>query len=89
MGLDPFWGDGDGPLRLTYVAGNHKGLYKHIAGVWVGFKDRDRSGDGFHSWTAESASFDYAGPVMLDGEPITLPGPRFILSTSRPIKIRR
>ena len=89
MGLDPFWGDGDGPLRLTYVDGRYKGLYKHIAGVWVGFKGRDRTGDGFHSWNADEAVFDYSGPVMLDGEPIDLPGSRFTLSTSRPIRIRR
>ena len=37
MGLDPFWGTGDGALRLTYVNGQYKGIIRHVAGVWVGF----------------------------------------------------
>ena len=89
LGLDPFWGDGDGPLRLTYVDGDYKDLYRHVAGVWAGFKDKDRSPDGFHSFAAERADFHYAGPVMMDGEPIDVPDEHFALSTSRPVRIRR
>ena len=89
MGLDPFWGDGDGDLRLTYVDGTHKGLFRHVAGVWIGFKDRDRSPDGFHSFNADQARFRYAGPVMMDGEPMALPGEAFTLSTTRTVRIRR
>ena len=89
LGLDPFWGTGRGALRLTYVDGSHKGLFRHVAGVWVGFKDRDRSPDGFHSFNAEEARFLYHGPVMLDGEPMDAGTGRFQLSTSRPVRIRR
>lgn len=89
MGLDPFWGKGDRPLRLTYIDGDYQRLFGHVASVWVGFKDRDRTPDGFHSFNADAANFSYAGPVMLDGEPIALPGPEFQLSTSRPVRILR
>lgn len=89
MGLDPFWGTGDGPLRLTYVDGEHRALYKHVAGVWAGFKAVDRRPDGFHSFNAEDADFAYHGPVMLDGEPIDVPGGRFQLSTSQTVRILR
>ena len=89
MGLDPFWGKGDRPLRLTYIDGDYQRLLAHVAGVWVGFKDKDRSPDGFHSFNADAARFTYDGPVMLDGEPIALPGTEFTLSTSRPVRILR
>jgi diacylglycerol kinase (ATP) len=89
MGLDPFWGDEDGDLRLTYVDGEFSKLYRHLAEVWVGFKGKDRRPDGFYSWNTDSVEFDYSGPVMMDGEPIELPSNRFRLSTSRTVTIRR
>ncbi|WP_298911660.1 diacylglycerol kinase family protein [uncultured Algimonas sp.] len=89
MGLDPFWGDGDEPLRLTYVDGDASRLHRHIAEVWVGFKGKDRTPDGFHSWNTDGAAFDYSGPVMMDGEPLDMPSDRFSLSVSRPVTIRR
>jgi diacylglycerol kinase family enzyme len=89
MGLDPFWGDEDGALRLTYVGGGSVKLYRHIAELWVGFKTKDRTPDGFHSWNTDQAVFDYQGPIMMDGEPLQLPHAQFRLSTSRPITIRR
>ncbi|MGB6228951.1 MAG: diacylglycerol kinase family protein [Litorimonas sp.] len=89
LGLDPFWGDGDGHIRLTYVDGDASRLHRHIAEVWVGFKDKDRTPDGFHSWNADRAEFTYSGPVMMDGEPFDLPGETFTLSASRPVTIRR
>lgn len=89
MGLDPFWGDEAGDLRLTYVEGGCSKLYRHLAEVWVGFKDKDRRPDGFYSWNTDVAEFIYSGPVMMDGEPIDLPSDRFRLSSSRPVTIRR
>lgn len=89
LGLDPFWGDGDGPVRLTYVDGNYRGLYRHVAELWVGRKGKDRRPDGLHSWNVEAAEFEYSGPVMLDGEPINGPQSKFTLSASRPVRIRR
>lgn len=89
MGLDPFWGDEDGALRLTYVGGSCSKLSRHIAEIWVGLKDKDRRPDGFHSWNTDQAAFTYSGPVMMDGEPITLPGNSFTLGASRPVTIRR
>ena len=89
MGLDPFWGDEEGDLRLTYVDGKASKLHRHIAEVWVGFKDKDRTPDGFYSWNTDAAEFDYSGPVMMDGEPLKLPSSSFRLTTSRPVTIRR
>lgn len=89
MGLDPFWGDEEGDLRLTYVDGKASKLHRHIAEVWVGFKGKDRTPDGFHSWNTNEATFDYDGPVMMDGEPLNLPTSSFRLSVSRPVTILR
>lgn len=89
MGLDPFWGEGDGPVRLTYVKGEYKKLTRNVAGLWVGRKDKDRRADGLYSWNVERAEYDYKGPVMIDGEPIAIPNGKFILGASQPIRIRR
>lgn len=89
LGLNPFWGTEDGDLHLTYVDGKAARLHRHIAEVWVGFKGKDRTPDGFHSWNTQEAEFTYSGPVMMDGEPFDLPGERFTLSASRPVTIRR
>lgn len=72
LGLDPFWGDGDGALRVTYVEGNSKHLASHVAGLWMGRKNKDRSKDGLSSYRASRLEYDYDGPVVLDGEPLTL-----------------
>lgn len=89
MGLDPFWGEEDAPVRLTYIGGEYRGLYRHVAGIWAGFKAKDRRPDGFYSWNVEQAEYSYDGPVMMDGEPLHIPAKAFTLEASRSIRIRR
>jgi len=57
--LDPFWGEGERPLRVTYVAGEYKNLVKNVAGLWLGKKKKDRSKDGMYSWTANTLKYRY------------------------------
>lgn len=83
--LDPFWGEGDRPLRVTYVAGEYQKLVRHVASLWLGKKKKDRSQDGLYSWTAETLKYRYKGPCVLDGELLELTK-TFKVSATRPIR---
>ncbi|MEP3891076.1 MAG: diacylglycerol kinase family protein [Hellea sp.] len=72
LGLDPFWGDGNRPLRVTYVAAEYQHLMRHVASLWLGNKTKNRSQDGMYSWTANSLKYRYKGPCVLDGELLDL-----------------
>ena len=76
--LDPFWGEGERPLRVTYVAGEYQKLVRHVASLWIGKKNKDRSQDGLYSWTADGLKYRYKGPCILDGDCLlyTSPSPR-------------
>ena len=84
MGLDPFWGDGDGTLRLTYVTADAQKLPRHVASLWSGRKNKDRSKDGLHSFNASKLTYNYSGPIVLDGEALIL-GEQFTVTPTNPI----
>lgn len=83
--LDPFWGEGDRPLRVTYVAGNYQKLMRHVASLWLGKKNKDRSQDGLYSWTANKLKYRYKGPCVLDGELLELTK-GFKIRATKPIR---
>lgn len=70
--LDPFWGNGSQPLRLTFVEGEPKHLARNVVGLWLGRKDKDRGSDGLHSYRAAQLDYQYGGPIVLDGEPLSI-----------------
>ena len=80
--LDPFWGAEDGPLRMTYVDGGANRLATHVLALWLGRKKTDRRADGLHSYRTDKLAYEYAGPIVLDGEQLTL-GPQFELSATK------
>jgi len=83
MGLDPFWGTGDGPLRVTWVDATYRALGRNILALWSGSKSKDRRKDGLHSKRAESLSYIYNGDIVLDGEFLSIPSGKFTVSTTR------
>ena len=83
--LDPFWGEGDRPLRVTYVAGEYQKLVRNVASLWLGKKNKDRSQDGMYSWTADSLKYQYKGPCVLDGELLDLTK-GFKIRATKPIR---
>ncbi len=85
LGLDPFWGEGGRPLRVTYVAGEYHKLVRHVASLWLGNKSKDRSQDGMYSWTADALKYRYKGPCVLDGELLDLTK-GFKIRATRPIR---
>lgn len=86
--LDPFWGEGERPLRVTYVAGEYQKLVRHVASLWLGNKSKDRGKDGLYSWTANSLKYRYKGPCVLDGELLDLTK-GFKIRATRPIRFAR
>ena len=85
MGLDPFWGDGNGPLRVTWVDGSYKGLARNVLQVWMGLKSKDRSQDGLYSKRVDQLSYQYAGDIVLDGEFLSIPSGKFTVRATRPV----
>lgn len=85
MGFDPFWGHENAPLRLTYVDENYRGLYRNVAGLWLGSKKKDRSHDGLQSWNVENVEYSYDGPCILDGEAISSANGKFSITASQAI----
>ena len=83
--LDPFWGEGERPLRVTYVAGEYQKLVRNVASLWLGKKKKDRSKDGMYSWTAGSLKYRYKGPCVLDGELLELTK-GFSIHATKPIR---
>ena len=83
MRLDPFWGAGDAPLRLTWVDETYRRLGRNIFGLWAGSKSKDRSSDGLHSRRMESISYSYSGDIVLDGEFLSIPSGKFTIRPTR------
>ena len=86
--LDPFWGEGNRPLRVTYVAGEYQKLVRHVASLWVGNKSKDRREDGMYSWTADELKYRYKGPCVLDGELLELTK-GFKIRATKPIRFAK
>ena len=89
MGLDPFWGEGDEPLRITWVDGSYKGLARNIMQVWMGLKSKDRTPDGLYSKRVDELSYHYEGDIVLDGEFLSIPSGKFTVRATRPVTFLR
>lgn len=85
MGLDPFWGDGDGPLRVTWVDGTYSRLARNVLQLWMKLKSKDRSSDGLYSQRADELSYHYEGDIVLDGEFLSIPSGKFTVRATRPV----
>lgn len=84
MGLDPFWGEGTGPLRVFYAGGRARRLVRNLTGIWLGRKQIDRSTDDLESYCAQQLDYQYQGPALLDGEPLEI-GAKFTLTATPPL----
>ena len=85
MGLDPFWGKGDAPLRITWVEENYRRLGRSILALWAGSKSKDRSANGLHSKRVESLTYAYQGDIVLDGEFLSIPSGKFTVRPTRSV----
>ena len=84
LGLYPFWGTEDAPLRLTWAEAESQKLGRTIAGLWAGRK-QDRSLSGYHSHNLDRLSLKTKALAALDGDFIDVSGQKLKISTSRPV----
>ena len=84
LGLDPFWGKEDAPLRLTFAEAESSKLGRNIAGLWAG-KKQNRSADGYHSHNLHKLTLRTKAPATLDGDFLDISGQKLRISTSRPV----
>jgi diacylglycerol kinase (ATP) len=89
LGIDPFWGDGNGPLRTTWVTGSYRRLARNICGIWIGRKQKDRTPDGYYSGRFPALSYQYHGDVVLDGEFLSFPSGKFTVRPTRDVTFLR
>jgi len=84
MGLDPFWGTEDAPLRLTWAEAQSAKLGRNVAGIWAGRK-HNRSEDGYHSHNVDKITLRTKAPATLDGDFLDIKGQKLRISASRPV----
>jgi len=85
LGLDPFWGNQDAPLRLTWVKETYRRMGRNVISLWLGSKTKDRSADGFYSQCANTLSYEYDGEIVLDGEFLSIPSGKFTIHPTRSV----
>jgi len=85
LGLDPFWGTEDAPIRLTWADAKYRRLGRNIMGLWAGRKSKDRSADGLFSKHVDDLSYVYAGDIVLDGEFLSIPSGKFTIRPTRTV----
>lgn len=93
IGINPFWGVEDGPVRLTYVGPPIKHKTINIARMFKKSQSdkakRAMKRDGFESWNLEQAVLTHSGPLILDGEILPQTDGPIKLSASTPLNFLR
>jgi len=84
LGLDPFWGTEDAPLRVTWADAESAKLGRTVAGLWAGRK-QSRTMDGYHSHNLNKLTLRTKAPATLDGDFIDIAGQKLKISASRPV----
>ncbi len=89
IGLNPFWGEGNGAIRMTHVSAGAKHLISNMARM-LKPKQSEKSiknltDNGFNSWALDTAEMQYHGPMVLDGEFLPETNQPMTLSVSPPI----
>jgi len=85
LGIDPFWGKGEAPLRTTYVSGNNPKIIRLV--MQAAFKQFAKldSTDGVESWNADHIEMIYGGPTILDGEAMPKSHKHITIRPSEPV----
>lgn len=71
LGLTPFWGDGDGPLRLTTVAYPPTRLARALIPLARGRPRPWMTDNGYHSRRLKCLTLVSACPIVFDGQTFT------------------
>jgi len=84
LGLDPFWGEQNAPLRMTWAEADSRNLGRNVAGLWMGRK-QDRVQDGYHSHNIDRLNLKTKAPATLDGDFLDFSGEKLHITASRPV----
>ena len=69
LGMRPYWGTEDGPLRYTAIEAKPKCLLRALPSLFKGRKSRYvKSSNGYSSLNAHEVQLEMAGDFTLDGE---------------------
>jgi len=69
LGMRPYWGDEDGPLRYTAIEAKPKCLLRALPSLFRGRKSRYvKPSNGYSSLNAHEVQLEMAGDFTLDGE---------------------
>jgi hypothetical protein len=68
LGLDPFWGDGDGPIKLLAIEAPPRRLPAALPSLLRGRPAPWMEAAGYRSLRANALEIAVSGPVLLDGE---------------------
>jgi diacylglycerol kinase family enzyme len=89
IGINPFWGTEDGPVRLTYVHENASHIIRNIMRLFrkniSGKHAEALKKGGFESWDVDEAQIYHSGPMVMDGEFLPLTDGPITLSASQPL----
>lgn len=85
VGLDPFWGAGDAPVRVTLARGDSAKLRRTVAAVWAGRVPKDAEARGYVSRNLGRMTYRADGPTLIDGERRQLSG-RVTVTAGGPIR---
>jgi len=85
LGIDPFWGKGEAPLRTTYVGGENPRVMKLVMRAALKQFAKLEATDGVESWNADHLMMKYNGPTVLDGEPLPRSEQSIEIRPSQPI----
>lgn len=86
LGIDPFWGTEDAPMRFTHASWqDNLRLPSAMLGILAGASGKFMRKRGMESFNIDSASLGYTGDLVLDGEFLSPPpNGKLRLATTRP-----
>lgn len=89
IGLNPFWGTGNGPVRISHVREGSKHLIINVARLFTRKPSTKLSAKleagGFRSWSVNTAILHHGGALVLDGEFLPQTSALITLSASQPL----
>ncbi|PWE34025.1 hypothetical protein DDZ14_02360 [Maritimibacter sp. 55A14] len=87
LGLRPFWGAGDAPIALTHAAWPIRGFRRAVLKILLHRTGPALSRHGLTSYRAGRVTLHHDGPIMIDGEWLSLPaGAELTVTATEPLE---
>lgn len=86
LGIDPFWGTEDAPLRFTHASWPANGLVRAMFGILTNASAARMRKRGMESFNINEALLGYSGDIVLDGEFLSAPpSGKIKITTTQPV----